>query len=681
MSPHLDAYIAKNYPKNSPSQSSSTPNSSDSPSRELKPRDLLRSASVSKKPRDLIRTASVSKKPRDLIRTSSVSKPPASNKTHQIANAMEEGCDVWVRPDRTDNWVKAKIISIAKYTPPTSAYRKPDLNAMKQSVFVLDLQDDDGCILGQIEVLSAPMPDSLEEYETVKLRNPEGDLQNDQVAAQHVNDLIALSYLHEPAIMYCLQQRFFMDRIYTSTGPILLAVNPFKKLDIYSEKTVIQYRDAGASAKFNSDLVKKLPPHPFQIADNAYRNMVSNALLNRSYLRRNPYGEAGLVVQNQSILVSGESGAGKTETTKFIMRYLADITKDIRHSSDSSSQSIENQVLQSNPILECFGNARTLRNDNSSRFGKFIEINFSFGERNDEIFRITGATIRTYLLEKVRLVRQAQGERNYHVFYELMSGYEPTHLKALGLTDLSAFNYTNQSCMYDRLDGVKDSEQFKKTAKALQVLGIDEEEQTAIWRIVAAVMHVGNITFDVKAGGPGGEDDGSKISPSCQHHVKNCCELLELNEVEFVKALCVQKLIIPDKVLEKMVSTSGAEHNRDNFSKSIYGALFDWLVQRVNNTIASVKTGETSKEDMKNNSFIGVLDIFGFENFEMNSFEQVKLCQIYYTLILIHSCYDFLLTTLFYFCSYVSILPTKPSNTTSITLSSSMSRTFMNRKE
>lgn len=551
-------------------------------------------------------------------------KPQRLNDTGDSANAMEEGCDVWVRPDRTDNWVKAKIVSIAKYNPPVSAYRKPDLEAMKQSVFILDLQDEYDNIIGQIEVLSAPMPNSLEEYETVKLRNPEGDFQSDdKCAAQNVNDLISLSYLHEPAIMYCLQQRFLLDRIYTSTGPILLAVNPFKNLGIYSEKTVVQYRDAGAAAKFNSDMVKKLPPHPFQIADNAYRSMVSNALLNRSLLRSNPYGEVGLVAQNQSILVSGESGAGKTETTKFIMRYLADITKDDKN-ADSTTQSIENQVLQSNPILECFGNARTLRNDNSSRFGKFIEINFSFGQKSDEIFRITGATIRTYLLEKVRLVRQAKGERNYHVFYELMKGHDPAQLKELGLTDLNAFNYTNQSGMIDRLDGIKDKDQFKITTKALQVLGIDEQEQVAIWKIVAAVMHVGNITFDVKVGGPGGEDDGSKISPSSMYHVKSCCELLELNEEEFMKALCVQKLVIPDKVLEKMVSTSGAEHNRDNFSKSMYGALFDWLVQRINNTIATVKVGETVKNSDKHHCFIGVLDIFGFENFQINSFEQVR---------------------------------------------------------
>ena len=638
------------------------------------------------KTRDLKRIPSVSK-PRDLKRTSSISKPPVSNKTQQRpidtgenANAMEEGCDVWVRPDRTDNWVKAKIVSITKYTPPVSAYRKPDLNEMKQSVFVLDLQDDNDSIIGQIEVLSAPMSDSLEEFETVKLRNPEGDDLNDHCAARHVNDLIALSYLHEPAIMYCLQQRFFLDRIYTSTGPILLAVNPFKNLEIYSEKTVAAYRDAGASAKFNSDMVAKMPPHPFQIADNAYRSMVSNALLNRGLLRNNPYGEVGLVAQNQSILVSGESGAGKTETTKFIMRYLADITKDTKHPSDSFSQSIENQVLQSNPILECFGNARTLRNDNSSRFGKFIEINFSFGEQSDEIFRITGATIRTYLLEKVRLVRQAHGERNYHVFYELISGYDPTQLKVLGLTDLSSFNYTNQSNMYERLDGVQDGDQFNKTVKALSILGIVEEEQTAIWRIIAAVMHVGNITFDVKAGGPGGEDDGSKVSSSSQHHVKSCCDLLELNEVEFVKALCVQKLIIPDKVLEKMVSTSGAEHNRDNFSKSMYGALFDWLVQRINNTIASVKPGETVKDKVKTHCFIGVLDIFGFENFQINSFEQVSFI---YSTLLPSSYRTFFLFFIYlrcHFCSYVSTLRTKLYNTTSIISSSSMSKTCMKQK-
>jgi myosin heavy subunit len=636
VNPHLKSYIAKSYPNKSAGTKSTsvTPTtktinaSKDTPSSQEKKLGSLSKPPIHEKKKD--------------VKLGSTSKPPVAvaaktqtTVTVETANAMEEGCDVWVRPDRTDTWVKAKIVSIAKYHPPVSAYRKPDLEAMKQSVFVLDLQDTNNAIVGQIEVLSVPMPDSLEEFETVKLRNIEGNplTGGEGTAAEHVNDLIALSYLHEPAIMHCLQQRFLIDRIYTSTGPILLAVNPFKKLDIYSDKTVVQYRDAGASAKFSLDMVKKLPPHPFQIADNAYRSMMANALLNRSLLRSNPYGEVGLVAQNQSILVSGESGAGKTETTKFIMRYLADITKDTKHtSSNSSSQSIENQVLQSNPVLECFGNARTLRNDNSSRFGKFIEINFSFGEKNNENFRITGATIRSYLLEKVRLVWQAGGERNYHVFYEVMQGLDPLRLQALGLGEgLGAFHYTNQSGMEHRMDGVRDVDQFERTVSALRVLGIGAEEQEGIWKIVAAVLHVGNITFDVKAGGPGGEDDGSQISRSCQHHVQACCRLLQLDETEFVKALCVQKLVIPDKVLEKMVSTSGAEHNRDAFSKSMYGALFDWLVQRINNTIASAKNN-SNKEQMSpekgggggvNQCFIGVLDIFGFENFQINSFEQV----------------------------------------------------------
>ena len=642
-----------------------------------KPREIKRLAS---KPRDIKRVASksrdlkrVASKPREIKFSSSTTNKSNSRKGDvEAASAMEEGCLVWVRPDRTDNWVKAKIVSIAKYSPPVSAYRKPDLDAMKQSVFVLDVQDENDKVIDQIEVLSAPMPDSLEEYETVKLRNPEGD-NNNQGSALNINDLTALSYLHEPAIMHCLHQRFMLDKIYTSTGPILLAVNPFKNLDIYSSKIVAKYRDAGATAKFNADIEKKLPPHPYQIADNAYRNMVSNALLNRSLLRSNPYGDVGLVAQNQSILVSGESGAGKTETTKFIMRYLADITKDVKDSSDATSRSIENQVLQSNPILECFGNARTLRNDNSSRFGKFIEINFSFGEKNDEIFRIASATIRTYLLEKVRIVRQAHGERNYHIFYELLSGYDPAHLRSLGLTDMSAFNYMNQSGMYERLDGVQDHEQFKRTVHALRVLGIDEDEQTSIWKIVAAILHVGNITFDVKAGGPGGEDDGSKISTSSQYHVTTCCKLLDLNEEKFVKALCVQKLVIPDKVLEKMVSTSGAEHNRDNFSKSMYGALFDWLVQRINRTIASGAVDDKKGMNSKNRCFIGVLDIFGFENFQVNSFEQVSIIS--------HAYYAAVFKTNSNSCSYALILPMKLSNTTSTILYSSTSRAFMKRRE
>jgi myosin V len=384
------------------------------------------------------------------------------------------------------------------------------------------------------------------------------------------------------------------------------------------------YKSAGDLGKA---INKRPPPHVFQIADDAYRSMVESSMQHSSKSARNA---ENMNSPNQSILVSGESGAGKTETTKFIMRYLADITST-QESTIAGCHSIENQVLQSNPILECFGNARTLRNDNSSRFGKFIEINFCQKNRDDLMYRITGATIRTYLLEKVRLVRQAIGERNYHCFYEMLKGSTQDELDLLGLSSVWDFHYTNQSDMTERLDGVDDGEQYQVTRNAMRVLGFTEEEQEKILKVCAAVLHAGNITFNVKSGGTSGEDDGSKVSMDCFFYFQTCCSLLELSEEELEKTLCVKTIVTPDKVYEKMVSVEEAEYARDAFAKTLYGALFDWLVQRVNKTIARQEEptnhhphmhARAPAQQMKP-SFIGVLDIFGFENFDINSFEQL----------------------------------------------------------
>jgi myosin heavy subunit len=310
------------------------------------------------------------------------------------------------------------------------------------------------------------------------------------------------------------------------------------------------------------------------------------------------------------------------------MRYLADITAGSGSKIDpEGGHSIESQVLQSNPILECFGNARTIRNDNSSRFGKFIEINFSQKSRNEKIFRITGATIRTYLLEKVRLVRQAPDERNYHCFYEMLMGSSQDQLDELYLTSVHDYHYTNQSGMVERRDGVDDAEQYKITRNAMTVLGFTEEEQQKVLQVCAAVLHAGNITFDVKLGGTSGEDDGSKVSLGSFIHLQTCCSLLELSDEALEKTLCVKTIVTPGKVYEKMVSVEEAEYARDAFAKTLYGALFDWLVQRVNRTIAHdlipIPTKDAKKAPQLVSAFIGVLDIFGFENFEINSFEQV----------------------------------------------------------
>ena len=282
----------------------------------------------------------------------------------------------------------------------------------------------------------------------------------------------------------------------------------------------------------------------------------------------------------------------KTETTKFIMRYLADSTK-LPTNNDLADKSIERQVLLSNPILESFGNAKTLRNDNSSRFGKFIEINFARSS-TDHVFRICGAAIRTYLLEKVRLVHQSEGERNYHCFYELINGSDDDLLNELGLESVWHFNYTNQSSVDVRHDGVSDAAQYSSLLSALEVLGFLAEEKKNIMKIVAAILHLGNLEFEIKESVTG-EDDGSFISESCQFHAVYCCKLLQVDQNLLEKVLCEKVIRTPEKMFEKMLSVEEAEQSRDALAKSVYGALFDWLVARVNEAI----TGKQSRQNEK----------------------------------------------------------------------------------
>jgi myosin-5 len=414
--------------------------------------------------------------------------------------------------------------------------------------------------------------------------------------------------------------------------------NPFKTLGIYSDFHVNKYRDAGIQGQF-SDLYKSLPPHVFKIADSAYRSMCEP--------RSSSSASAGGC--DQSILVSGESGAGKTETTKFIMRYLADSTKRSASTSGgggscttgSHDNSIEHQVLLSNPILESFGNAKTARNDNSSRFGKFIEINFSRA-RSDGVFRISGATIRTYLLEKVRLVHQSEGERNYHSFYELLSGATEDQKEALGVNSVWDFNYTSQSSVHLRHDGVDDGQQFSELMAALDTMGFQVHEKDTIIRVIAAILHLGNVKFDSKKSDI--EYDGSYISESAAFNADKCCRLLDIDRGAAERALCEKAIKTPEGVVVRPMSAEEADQSRDAFAKSIYGALFDWLVMRVNAAILALSAASAdsppnatahppggaprpagdarSKVDSR---FIGLLDIFGFENFASNSFEQVCL--------------------------------------------------------
>ncbi|XP_010231102.1 myosin-11 isoform X2 [Brachypodium distachyon] len=302
--------------------------------------------------------------------------------------------------------------------------------------------------------------------------------------------------------------------------------------------------------------------------------------------------------KSNSILVSGESGAGKTETTKELMRYLAFLGGRSR----TGARTVEQQVLESNPVLEAFGNAKTVRNNNSSRFGKFVEIQF------DKCGKISGAAIRTYLLERSRVCQINSPERNYHCFYFLCSA-PSEDIKRYKLGDPSSFHYLNQSACI-KVDGISDAEEYLATRSAMNTVGITEQEQEATFRVVAAVLHLGNINF-VK----GRDADSSALKDEkARFHLNAAAELLMCDREELENVLIKRKINTPEGVITTTVDHNSATVSRDGLAKQIYCRLFDWLVNRLNASIG---------QDANSECLIGVLDIYGFESFKTNSFEQL----------------------------------------------------------
>ncbi|KAF5454727.1 hypothetical protein F2P56_024373 [Juglans regia] len=391
-----------------------------------------------------------------------------------------------------------------------------------------------------------------------------------EAPAGGVDDMTKLSYLHEPGVLQNLKIRYELNEIYTYTGNILIAINPFQRLPhIYDAHMMQQYKGAPFG---------ELSPHVFAIADVAYRAMINEG-------------------KSNSILVSGESGAGKTETTKMLMRYLAFLGGRVA----TEGRTVEQQVLESNPVLEAFGNAKTVRNNNSSRFGKFVEIQF------DKHGRISGAAIRTYLLERSRVCQISDPERNYHCFY-LLCAAPQEEIEKYKLGNPKSFRYLNQSNCYE-LVGVSDAHDYLATRRAMDIVGISEKEQEAIFRVVAAILHLGNIEFakgkEVDSSVP--KDDQAKF------HLRMTAELLMCDAVALEDALCKRVMITPEEVIKRSLDPQSAAISRDALAKTVYSRLFDWLVDKINVSIG---------QDPNSKSLIGVLDIYGFESFKTNSFEQ-----------------------------------------------------------
>ncbi|GKB78958.1 myosin-17-like protein, partial [Tanacetum coccineum] len=385
-----------------------------------------------------------------------------------------------------------------------------------------------------------------------------------------VDDMTRLSYLHEPGVLQNLAARYELNEIYTYTGNILIAINPFQRLPhLYDTHMMEQYKGAGFG---------ELSPHVFAVADVAYRAMINEG-------------------KSNSILVSGESGAGKTETTKMLMRYLA----HLGGRSGVEGRTVEQQVLESNPVLEAFGNAKTVRNNNSSRFGKFVEIQF------DKSGRISGAAIRTYLLERSRVCQISDPERNYHCFYHLCAA-PPEDREKFKLESPQSYHYLNQSKSYE-LEGVSDAHEYLATRRAMDIVGISEEEQDAIFRVVAAILHLGNIEF-----AKGEEIDSSVLkNEKSRFHLNVAAELLMCNAKSLEDALIKRVMVTPEEVITRTLDPEAALGSRDALAKTVYSRLFDWIVEKINNSIG---------QDPNSKSLIGVLDIYGFESFKHNSFEQ-----------------------------------------------------------
>lgn len=398
------------------------------------------------------------------------------------------------------------------------------------------------------------------------------------------NDMAELTHLNEASVVHNLHQRYQADLIYTYSGLFLVTINPYTTLPIYSREYINMYK--GRSREDTK-------PHIFAIADEAFRNLVDEGT-------------------NQSILVTGESGAGKTENTKKVIQYLASVATSDTPRAKAGSRQISNlseQILRANPILEAFGNAQTVRNNNSSRFGKFIRIQFS------RTGQIAGAFIDWYLLEKSRVVRMNSQERNYHIFYQLIHGADRSMRKDFLMDDMETgdFEYTRRG--NDTISGVSDVSEWNSLIEAFHVMNLSDKDQKAILQTVAAILHLGNITVmkeSLRA-------DQAALAPDAQQSVDNACRLLGIDAKAFVKALLHPRVRAGHEWVEKGQTPEQARLAIDAIAKGMYERSFGDLVDRINRQLDQGCSGSFSDDT----PFIGVLDIAGFEIFEENSFEQL----------------------------------------------------------
>uniref|UniRef100_A0A671L0F3 Osteoclast-stimulating factor 1 n=1 Tax=Sinocyclocheilus anshuiensis TaxID=1608454 RepID=A0A671L0F3_9TELE len=391
--------------------------------------------------------------------------------------------------------------------------------------------------------------------------------QTQNVKVSGVDDMVLLSKISEDGITDNLKKRYMDDFIFTYIGSVLISVNPFKQLPYFTDREIELYQGA---AQYEN------PPHIYALADNMYRNMMIDS-------------------ENQCVIISGESGAGKTVAAKYIMSYISKVS-----GGGPKVQHVKEIILQSNPLLEAFGNAKTVRNNNSSRFGKYFEIQFSRGGEPD------GGKISNFLLEKSRVVSQNHGERNFHIYYQLLQGATKEQRENLGVTTPDYYFYLNQSDTYT-VEDVNDKKEFQDTMAAMSVVGLSLDAQDTVLQIVAGILHLGNITF---------REEGNYAVVESEDFLAFPSYLLGINQ-DGLKSKLTSRIMDSKwggktETISVTLNTEQASFTRDALSKALYSRLFDYLVDTIN------KAMQKDHEEFN----IGVLDIYGFEIFQKNGFEQ-----------------------------------------------------------
>nr|XP_022917238.1 myosin heavy chain, muscle isoform X8 [Onthophagus taurus] len=441
----------------------------------------------------------------------------------------------------------------------------------KKSCWVPD--DKEGFLLGEIrgtkgDLVTVGIPGGEEKNfkkEQVTQVNPP--------KYEKCEDMSNLTYLNDASVLYNLKQRYYHKLIYTYSGLFCVAINPYKRFPVYTNRCAKLYRGKRRN---------EVPPHIFAISDGAYVAMLTNH-------------------QNQSMLITGESGAGKTENTKKVIAYFATVGASTKKDQQPSGKgTLEDQVVQTNPVLEAFGNAKTVRNDNSSRFGKFIRIHFG------PTGKLAGADIETYLLEKARVISQQPLERSYHIFYQMMSG-AVKGLKEICLLSNDIYDYYYVSQGKITIPGVMDDEELVATDEAFDVLGFTQDEKDNIYRITAAVMHMGTMKFKQRGREEQAEADGTSEG-------EKVAKLLGVDPALLYSGLLKPKIKVGNEFVTQGRNVNQVNYSVGAMSKAMFDRLFKWLVKKCN---------ETLDTKQKRQHFIGVLDIAGFEIFDYNGFEQL----------------------------------------------------------